>query len=152
MKCPLLRNSLIASQTRYAAPAYFTTEKASTDELITAESPNAVATTITAVAVSIPAIDATASRRLPWPMPREMRNSIAGPGSRMRAVAARANDARVGVDGIPARIAPGGPRGQRDSALPSPRDVSSDREVLAGQGGGLLDDVDALALGGPTSG
>jgi hypothetical protein len=40
---------LTANQTRYAAPAYFTTEKARTEELITAESPNAVATTIAAV-------------------------------------------------------------------------------------------------------
>src|SRR6476620_2772798 len=35
-KFPLLRNSLTASQSRYAARTYCTTEKASTDELITA--------------------------------------------------------------------------------------------------------------------
>src|SRR5689334_12119635 len=141
-KWPLLRNSLIANQTRYAAPAYLTIEKARTEELITADRPKAVATTITAVAVSMPAIEATASRRLPWPIPREMRNSIAGPGSRMRAVAATANDARVGVDGIPARIAPRNPSQQ------SRFGGWSDGELAARESGRLLHHVDALPVGG----
>jgi hypothetical protein len=103
-----------------------------TDGLITAESPNAVATTMTAVAVSMPAIDATASRRLPCPMPREMRNSIAGPGSRIRAVAARANDARVGVDGIPQGSPPGAPGGNGIRALLGPRDAPDARGARNG--------------------